>query len=640
MALEIVPRLASVSRAASDAAGTGATDGEGAQGDGDGGTAVAVEPIVRVAISSETPVRRYWGREVLVHTKAAINPAYLDAGMAVLTDHDTGRHIGILRNYAIDADHVLRGDACFDPEDPEAMRVYSKVQRGFLRFTSVGYSIERYTLVSEDEDEGNTYHAERWTPLEVSFVAVPADITVGADRSSGRTLVRVPIALPDPASPPVPPPAAQARSFPVPEQNTAAPAAVSLTPVGPSREQRLTDLAVAHQRTIGELQGWISSGRSVDEVSADLLASFARAAAPAIATPQTPAVVTNVHDRAADQPFGDFGEFVTSLIRAGRPQGTVDPRLHHRAATGAGSDVGSDGGFLIPPGFSAQIVQRANVLGDVWSRVTKVPVMGNSMIINGVDETSRANGSRFGGISVVRAAEGDTTPGTKTKFYQVSLKLKKLLGLFYVTEEQQEDGPAAAEIAMRGFSEELVFATEDEVFNGNGAAQMLGILNSAAAVSVAKEAAQAAATVVSANITRMLSRLDPRSRKTAAWFYDPTVEQQLPLMTIGDQPMYIPQGGLRGALDFGILCGLPCFPVEYLAVLGTVGDIMLADMSQYVAIEKGPKTAQSMHARFVNDEQVIKFTTRNDGAPLWKSPITPKNGGPTRSPFVTLATRA
>ena len=363
-------------------------------------------------------------------------------------------------------------------------------------------------------------------------------------------------------------------------------------------------------------------------------------AQPQRSTPPAQSSLHGLHDRATDKPWEDFGAFVTALIRAGRPEGAVDPRLHQRAASGAGTDVGSDGGFLIPPGFSAEIAQRANVLGDVWSRVFKVPVTGNSMTLNGVDEASRANGSRFGGITVARAAEADTVASSKPKFHEVVLKLKKLMGLYYVTEEQMEDGPAAAEIAMRGFSEELVFATEDEVFNGNGASQMLGILNSGAVVSVAKETAQVGGTVVAGNITRMLSRLDPRSRKNAAWFYDPSVEQQLPLMTIGDQPMYITQGGLRGALEFGIICGLPCFPVEYLAQLGTVGDIMLADMSQFVAIEKGPKTAQSMHARFVNDEQVIKFTTRNDGAPLWKSPVTPKNGGATRSPFVTVATRS
>lgn len=616
-AVAIVPSAASASRESTES-----------QGDGAAALAEADEAVVRVAISSEHPVRRWFGREILEHSADAIDPTYLDAGMAVLVDHTTGRHIGIVRNWSIDADKVLRGDAVFDMQDPEAAKIHGKVVRKFLRFTSVGYSIERYVLTAEDEKEGETYTAKRWTPLEVSFVAVPADPTVGADRSSDRTLVRVPVELPDSAR--------LGRSTIVPESSTAAPAAAP-TPA-PSRESRLADLADAHGRH-AELPGWLRSNRPYQEIADELLQGFARSAPQPVAGTPTPAIATGVHDRATDKPWEDFGVFVGALIRAGKPQGAVDPRLHARAATGASTDVGSDGGFLIPPGFSAEIMKRANQLGDVWSRVRKVPVQGNTMTLNGVDESSRANGSRWGGITVSRTEEGGTSGGSKPKFHQVALKLKKLMGLYYVTEEQQEDGPAAAEIAMQGFSEELVFATEEEVFNGIGGAQMLGIANSEAVVEVAKESGQTAATVVAGNITRMLSRLDTRSRKTAAWFYDPTVEQQLPLMTIGDQPMYIPQGGLRGALEFATLAGLPCFPVEYLAALGTAGDIVLYDLSQYGAIEKGSKTAQSIHARFVYDEQVIKFTTRNDGAPLWKQPLTPKNGGPTRSPFIRLAVR-
>lgn len=637
MLAQVVPApRRSASRAATDPAVIDDQPSLDLQGAGDAGagtsagTAAADEELViRVAISSEYPVNRFFGEEVLGHSAEEIDPTYLDAGMAVLTDHETGEHIGVVRNWSIDADKVLRGDAVFDPEDPAAVRIYGKVKRGFLRFTSVGYSIQHYVLVSEDEQAGESYRATRWTPLEVSFVAVPADPTVGADRSSDRTLVRVPVDLPEPAH--------SARSHPVPAPTTAAPAAAPTPP--PSREERLAALADGHNRS-ADLSTWIRSGRTVEEITAEVLASYVRSAPAPVAPVPSAAAVTGVHDRAGDQPFADFGEFVGSLIRAGKPQGAVDPRLSTRAASGASTDVGSDGGFLIPPGFVTQIMQRANQLGDVWSRVTKVPVEGNTMSINGVDESSRATGSRWGGVTVARAAEADTVAASKPKFHKVDLKLKKLMGLYYVTEEQQEDGPAAAEIAIRGFSEELVFVSEDEVFNGLGGAQMLGVMNSPALVTVAAEAAQVAATLVAGNVSRMLSRLDSRSRKTAAWFYDPSVEEQLPLMTIGQQPVYIPQGGLRGNLDFATLAGLPCFPVEYLAVLGTAGDIVLADMSQYAVIEKGSKTATSIHARFVYDEQVIKFTTRNDGAPLWKSALTPKNGGATRSPFVTVATRS
>lgn len=354
---------------------------------------------------------------------------------------------------------------------------------------------------------------------------------------------------------------------------------------------------------------------------------------------RAPSRVSSVHDRAADKPWDDFGDFLGALIRSGGPHSVPDPRLT-RAATGAGVESGSDGGFVVPPSFAVAIQSRALELGEVWKRVQKLPMQGNTMTVAGVDETSRANGSRWGGVAVGRVGEGDTLAGGKPKFHQVNLKLKKLMGLYYLTDELMEDSPAAAALGIEAFAQELVFVSENEVFNGIGASQMLGIMNSGALITVSKKAGQAAATVVADNITAMAARFPSRSWKTACWCVDPTVLAQLPLMTIGDQPVYLTERSLHNSQDNATLLGRPIIVVEYLSQLGTVGDIVLADFNQYIVGEKSTKVAQSMHARFVYDEQVIKFTTRNDGAPLWKSALTPKNGGPTISPFVTLETRA
>jgi len=86
--------------------------------------------------------------------------------------------------------------------------------------------------------------------------------------------------------------------------------------------------------------------------------------------------------------------------------------------------------------------------------------------------------------------------------------------------------------------------------------------------------------------------------------------------------------------------GRPVIPVEYCATLGTPGDFILADFSQYVLGEKGGiQTASSIHVRFINDEMTYRFVMRVDGQSLWKKPLTPKNGTNTYSPFVVLATR-
>jgi len=72
-----------------------------------------------------------------------------------------------------------------------------------------------------------------------------------------------------------------------------------------------------------------------------------------------------------------------------------------------------------------------------------------------------------------------------------------------------------------------------------------------------------------------------------------------------------------------------------------VGDIILADLSQYLLAEKGPVASeQSIHVRFVYDEMALRWTYRVDGAPWWHSALTPHKGSNTQSPFITLATRS
>jgi hypothetical protein len=73
--------------------------------------------------------------------------------------------------------------------------------------------------------------------------------------------------------------------------------------------------------------------------------------------------------------------------------------------------------------------------------------------------------------------------------------------------------------------------------------------------------------------------------------------------------------------------------------LGTVGDIVLASMSQYQAISKGGvKSASSIHVQFATDEMAFRFIYRIDGAPNLASPVTPFKGSNTVSPFVALTT--
>lgn len=350
--------------------------------------------------------------------------------------------------------------------------------------------------------------------------------------------------------------------------------------------------------------------------------------------------------------FRTFGEQLSAVVRAGRT-GEIDPRLLSlRAISGASETVPSDGGFMVQTDFSSEIMSRAYEYGQILSRVRRIPIGANSNGIKllAIDETSRATGSRYGGVQVYRASEGDALTAKKPKMRLMELSLKKMTALAYATDELLQDASALESVFSQAFQEEITFTLEDEIMSGSGAGQMLGIMSSPALVTVAAEGSQVSTTFVAENAMKMWARLWARSQQNAVWFINQDVLPQLWQMNVkiknvagsenvGGMPVYINAGSIAGQ-PYGTLFGRPVIPVEYCQTLGTKGDVVLADLSQYVMIEKGGvQAAQSMHVRFLNDEQTFRWTLRNDGQPTWNAALTPYKGSNTLSPFVCVAAR-
>jgi len=135
-----------------------------------------------------------------------------------------------------------------------------------------------------------------------------------------------------------------------------------------------------------------------------------------------------------------------------------------------------------------------------------------------------------------------------------------------------------------------------------------------------------------------------RNRANGVWLVNQDVDTALESLSavvgVGGVPVWLPAGGLAEAPN-ARLKGRPVIPVEYAATLGTVGDIVFWDPTQYVVIEKGGiQAASSMHVAFITDEMAFRVIYRIDGAPLWHSALTPFHGTSTLSPFISLATRA
>lgn len=135
---------------------------------------------VRMAISSETPVERSYGSEVLDHSEQAIDLSFLNSGRApLLLDHDPEKQIGVIESVSLDGSaRKLRATVRFG-KSALASEVYGDVADNIRGNVSIGYSI---TKMQKDKD-GRTYRAVAWRPMEASIVSIPADVTVGVGRN-------------------------------------------------------------------------------------------------------------------------------------------------------------------------------------------------------------------------------------------------------------------------------------------------------------------------------------------------------------------------------------------------------------------------------------------------------------------------
>jgi HK97 family phage major capsid protein len=345
-----------------------------------------------------------------------------------------------------------------------------------------------------------------------------------------------------------------------------------------------------------------------------------------------------------DQPFSSLGEQLKAVRTAELSKGRVmDARLA-KSIVGNSEGVPADGGFLVQTDFATQLLEKVFVNSDIVSRVYRMPVSANSnaMKIPAVADDSRADGSRSGGILAYWMGEGASKTESNASFKQVALELKKLVGYTTCTDELLEDAPALSSWIQRAFASEFNFKLADAIINGDGAAKPLGILNAPCLVTVTAETGQGAATIVAENVIKMwMSRFGPNS-SNYVWLINQNIEAQLYTMALavgsGGIPVYMPAGGLSGA-PYGTLFGRPVIPCEQCATLGTAGDIILADLSQYVMIDKGSmQSASSIHVNFQTDQTAFRFVYRCDGQPLWSNYLTPYKGSTSyQSPFIVLS---
>lgn len=341
--------------------------------------------------------------------------------------------------------------------------------------------------------------------------------------------------------------------------------------------------------------------------------------------------------------FGEFAMQVRGAARAMERGEQPDNRIVAIATTQGNEGIGADGGYLVPTEFRTEIWQK--VMGDDSLVNMATPlVTGSNSLMYPKDETTPWDTTK--GIQVYWESEYGQIAQTKPSFELDQLRLCKLTGLVPVSDELLEDAPGLDSYLRARAPVKMVSKLNTAVIRGTGVGQLLGILNAASLVTVAKETSQAADTVLYDNIVKMWARLWGPCRRNAVWLINQDIEPQLFKLAFvpgatSPVPAYLPANGLSGS-PYSSLMGRPVMPVEPCSTLGDLGDIVLVDLTQYMVLTKGQdiKTDVSMHLFFDQSLMAFRFVLRINGKPWWGAAIAPENGSNTRSWAVTLAERA
>jgi len=395
----------------------------------------------------------------------------------------------------------------------------------------------------------------------------------------------------------------------------------------------------------GSIDKRVDRLNKADEITARLTRSQGRKVEPE----RTEGRISNPEPRTRNDAkwgFRNFGEFASSVRAASRHGGSIDPRLITNAPTTYSSEgVGADGGFAVPPEFRAAIMEKVMGEESLVARCFGVQSGSNTLSFP-MDETTPWQSS--GSVLGYWESEAGAITQSKMNLELRNIRLNKLTALVPVSEELLEDAPALDSFLRRKAPEVLDFKTTLAIIQGTGVGQPLGILNAGCTIAIDKESGQAADTINYLNIVKMWSRLYAPCRPRSIWLANQDIEPQLlalgfpqPSSSTSSFPAYLPANGLSGQ-PYATLMGRPIVITEACETLGDAGDLILADMSQYLLVTKagGLRADVSIHLFFDYDLSAYRFILRIGGMPMWRSSIAKRDGSNTLSCFVTLAARA
>ncbi len=332
-----------------------------------------------------------------------------------------------------------------------------------------------------------------------------------------------------------------------------------------------------------------------------------------------------------------FGAFAQDVYQAGRNGGRPSAqftRILNDASTYAGEDSGSDGGYAVPPDFRQEIIKKVFSEENLSGMCDQYTTARNVLTFP-FDPTSPWESTA--GVQANWEGEAAKIPQSKPYFEQRTVKLNKIVSLVPVTEELLSDTGVLDIYLRRKMAEVIDFKISDSIINGSGVGMPLGLLNSPSLLTVAKDANQIASTITGSNVNNLWASMYAPCRKNAVWIINQDAQSQLDAMftaipnrantdTVAGWPLYVPSGGLSSA-PYDTLKGKRIIYSQSAQMLGSTGDIILADLSKYVLGVKsyGLLVDTSIHIWFDQAITAFRVLARVGGEPWWMTPIASKN---------------
>ena len=360
-------------------------------------------------------------------------------------------------------------------------------------------------------------------------------------------------------------------------------------------------------------------------------------------------------DSANSAGFQSSGEFFASVFHAHEMH---DPRLLGlsgvQAASGGQREAAPGaGGFMVPDQWAAQLLDTALENEIVRPRAQLWPMKSQTLKVPGMDDFVHTGGTLLGGVVAAWQNELDNLQLQNVKLRLIELQANKLALLINASNELLDDGvPDFSNMLDVKLRIAAGFFLDQAFLFGSGVGQPRGVINDPALITVPIVTGQtlAANPFVYANATAMFARIHPFCRQNTVWVMTsdaiPWLLSMQLVVTENGSPSGTPVGGSATPVVSQdkdgrmTLLTRPIFFSEKCSALGTPGDILLCDFSQYlIGLRQDITLMRSWHAGFTNDSTWFRLTVRLDGQGSWKAPITPENGA-TQSWCVALAQRS